>query len=165
MWMYLEPIFSSEDISRQLPTEAKKYSAMERNWRRVMKQAYDDPVIIQFCPDRTLLESLKEMQNLLEIVQKGLSDYLESRRLVFPRFFFLSDDELLEILAQAKEPRAVQPHLNKCFESIKRLVFVGSGRGTITRMCSAEGEEVAFESALQPRGGVEYWYMNLKKKI
>ncbi|XP_023247279.1 dynein heavy chain 1, axonemal-like [Copidosoma floridanum] len=163
LWMYLEPIFSSEDISRQLPTEAKKYNSMERNWRRITKQALDNPTIMQLCPDRTLLESLRECMSLLETVQKGLSDFLESRRLIFPRFFFLSDDELLSMLAEAKSPRAVQPHLKKCFENIKEVRFAETEAARITHMCSAEGEEVALEpSPLEPRAAVEYWLGELE---
>ncbi|XP_076380684.1 dynein axonemal heavy chain 1 [Megalopta genalis] len=154
-WMYLEPIFTSEDISTQLPSEARKYSAMERNWRRIMKNAYDHPYVIKICPDRNLLESLQECQSLLEVVHKGLSNYLEVKRRAFPRFYFLSDDELLEILAQAKNVQAVQPHLRKCFENIQMVRFEEDLQ--ITRMYSAEGEEVVLRPPMYPIRSVEYW--------
>ena len=45
-WLYLEPIFSSEDIIRQLPVESKRYQTMERIWRKIMKQAKENPEVI-----------------------------------------------------------------------------------------------------------------------
>lgn len=76
---------------------------------------------MSICPDKRLAELLKNNNKLLTIVYKGLSDYLEMKRSKFPRFYFLSDDELLEILAQGRNPRAVQPHLRKCFENIYKV--------------------------------------------
>ena len=56
-------------------------------------------------------------KNLSEI-QRHLNDYLDDKCQSFPRFYFLADDDLLKILADTKDPCAVQPHMNKCFEGI-----------------------------------------------
>ncbi|KAJ8395762.1 hypothetical protein AAFF_G00029990 [Aldrovandia affinis] len=162
-WLYLEPIFSSEDINRQLPVEAVRYQTMERTWRKVMRDAYDMNKVIKLCPDPQLLDSLRNCNRLLEQVQKGLSEYLETKRAVFPRFYFLSDDELLEILSQTKDPMAVQPHLRKCFENIAQLQFQSDL--LITHMYSGDGEEVRLFLPVMPSGNVEDWLREVEKSM
>lgn len=61
------------------------------------------------------------MNKKLENIQKSLESYLETKRGVFPRFYFISNDDLLEILGQSKTPNAVQPHLKKLFDNIRTL--------------------------------------------
>lgn len=67
--------------------------------------------------------------------------------IVHARFYFLSNDELLEILAEAKDPLAVQPFVKKCFEAVKELVFED---GHIVGLISGEGEKITFNAHVDP---------------
>jgi len=75
------------------------------------------------CSRDGLRDSFLESNKNLDIVQKGLADYLEKKRSNFARFYFLSNDELLEILSQTKEVRKVRSHLRKVFEAVADLTF------------------------------------------
>jgi len=162
-WLYLEPIFSSDDIMRQMPEEGKRFKIVDGTWRDMMQGALKDLRALQAMRQDGLEKRLEEANRLLDLIGKGLNFYLEQKRLYFPRFFFLSNDELLEILAETKDPTLVQPHLKKCFEGIKELVFTDDL--DIIAMKSSEGERVELEQVkegknMNPKdagGNVEVW--------
>jgi dynein heavy chain len=158
-WLYLESIFSAPDIQRQLPDEARMFSQVDRVWKDVMRKVSRNPNALKAGTLPGLLEIMQQNNGLLEQIQKCLEDYLESKRLLFPRFYFLSNDELLEILSQTKNPQAVQPHLSKCFDAIKSLEFSSNDPKNIdiVAMISPEGERVNFLKTIKARGNVESW--------
>ena len=163
-WLYLQPIFDSGDIQKQLPTEFKRFSTVDKNWRQTLAAAKAKPRAIKFCADTKLLEKFQESNKFLDLVQKGLSDYLETKRAAFARFYFLSNDELLEILSQTKDPTRVQPHLKKCFEGITRVDF--SESLIISAMYSAEGERVEMKDTIDPKGkNVEVWMNEVERQM
>jgi len=86
---------------------------------------------------------------------------------IFSRFFFLSNDELLEILAQTRNPQAVQPHMRKCFDAIQKLEFGADGKtaNDILAMISPEGEKVSLGKGLKARGNVEVWLCSVEEAM
>jgi len=159
-WLSLEPIFSSPDIRKQLPTEAERFATVDKTWRKILESAHRTPQALKFCPSDKLLEDFKHNNKLLGHVQRGLNDYLESKRVAFPRFYFLSDDELLSILSQTKDPTAVQRHLRRCFENIGSLTFESDLK--MTQMISCENEMVPFVRHIYPEGNVEHWLLEVE---
>ena len=175
-WMSLSPVFSSEDIMRQMPTEGRRFQAVDGVFKSIMAYVIKTPVVLEVAADyaspkeKQLLTKLKKASEFLEMIKKGLSDYLEKKRAVFPRFYFLDDEGLLMILAQARDPTAVQPHLGKVFDNISKLTFERKGeQGSaedceISEMHSGEKECVALDKVIHPfgtecNGNVEMWLL------
>ncbi len=80
----------------------------------------------------------------IDQIMKCLEDYLQLKRLAFARFYFLSSDEMLDMLAQARSPRAVEPHLLKCFGNLHALDFVADPTHPLGDIAAVISSEVGF---------------------
>ncbi|XP_014471742.1 PREDICTED: dynein heavy chain 12, axonemal [Dinoponera quadriceps] len=165
-WMYLLPIFSSKDIVEQLPDEEVLFIEVDATFRKAMQRVDRDPRVRETAGVFGMLESMLTANMIMERVNNGVLNYLEKKRLFFPRFFFLSNDDMLEILSETKEPLRVQPHLKKCFEGINRLGFDKDLE--IYCMFSDDKEEVPMQEVISTaaaRGCVERWLLQVEKQM
>jgi len=105
--MYLEPIFASDDIKKKMPLEQKAFEKIDNYWRETMINYEKDPSIWDSIDNERMKNEFITHNKSLDVIQKSLSEYLETKRRYFPRFYFLSDEELLEILADTKDPLKV----------------------------------------------------------
>ena len=55
--------------------------------------------IIKATSRPKLFEKLEDLEYQLNLCEKALADYLETKRLIYPRFYFISSADLLDILS------------------------------------------------------------------
>src|SRR5690606_7636073 len=118
MWCSLESVFTGGDIAKQMPTEAKKFAKIDKDWARIMAKATETKNIVECCANDVLRTSLPVMYSELEKCQKSLDGYLEQKRNKFPRFYFVSNAGLLLILSQGSDPTTMNAHYEKVFDAI-----------------------------------------------
>jgi len=158
MWMYMEAVFSSGDIAKQLPQEAKRFQMIDKDYMKILAKAFDTRNVIATCCGNELMKTkLPFLTEQLEMCQKSLTGYLEQKRAMFPRFYFVSDPVLLEILSQSSDPQAIRPHLQSVFDSLADVNFDPMKKTTIVRMISNDTEVVNLTKTMEAKGNVEDW--------
>jgi len=123
-WMQLESIFiGSEDIRAQLPEDSKRFDTIDEDWRAIMSESVGIPNAVEVCNRENQLEKLEKMEEMLDLCQKALDEYLGTKRTAFPRFYFVAPADLLDILSKGSNPIEIQPHYSKCFDNVGKLEF------------------------------------------
>ncbi|NXJ94967.1 DYH17 protein, partial [Corythaixoides concolor] len=187
-WSHLESIFiGSEDIRSQLPEDSKHFDAIDRDFKvrspscpgppelpasssraeafflsqELMADAVKTPNVIEATNKAGLYGKLEALQKRLALCEKALAEYLETKRLAFPRFYFVSSADLLDILSNGNEPAEVSRHLPKLFDSLARLRFkAGPDKRPLKvalGMISRDEEYVPLDADCDLSGQVEVW--------
>ncbi|RLN48678.1 hypothetical protein BBJ28_00009539 [Nothophytophthora sp. Chile5] len=148
-WVYLEGIFfGSADIKQQLPKEFARFQSVDNEFTSTMKRVAHKPMILEVANIPNLYHSLERQQDMMGNVQRALGEYLERQRAAFPRFYFVGDEDLLEMIGNSKEPMQIQRHLSKMFAGVSSLEM-DNGTGVILGMVSREGEVVRFKEPVK----------------
>jgi dynein heavy chain len=139
-------------------SESNKFDNVDKSFKSLMDKTVKSPNVLKIVRNtHKLYENLKANNETMEEIQKNLETYLETKRKAFPRFYFLSNDELLEILAKSNELNIIQQHLRTCFDNIQSLDIVDGME--IVAMNSSEGEKVGFWRNVKIRNSIETWML------
>ncbi|KAM6297472.1 dynein axonemal heavy chain 17 [Aegotheles albertisi] len=161
-WSHLESIFiGSEDIRSQLPEDSKSFDAIDQDFKELMADAVQTPNVVEATNKPGLYHRLEALQGRLALCEKALAEYLETKRLAFPRFYFVSSADLLDILSNGNEPAEVSRHLPKLFDSLAKLKFKTSSDKKPLKvalgMFSSDEEYVPLDAECHLSGQVEVW--------
>ncbi|CAL8284422.1 unnamed protein product [Lota lota] len=166
----LESIFIfSEDLSSQLPENCKNFDRIAHDFKEMILEAVEVTNIIKVTNRKGLMEKLKCLEEGLGLCKRALADYLETKRLAFPRFYFLSNNDLLDVLSHGQNPIKVNTHLSKLFDSLSNLKFDLDHDGEPTKtahgMFSIEKEYVVFDKDCECSGQVEQWLDKVQERM
>ncbi|KAF2682234.1 cytoplasmic dynein-like protein 1 heavy chain 1 [Lentithecium fluviatile CBS 122367] len=140
-WVYLEGVFTGNaDIKHLLPMESSRFQNINSEFMSVMKKVSRQPSVLEVLNISGVQKSLERLAELLNKIQKALGEYLERERVSFPRFYFVGDEDLLEIIGNSNDTLRIAKHLRKMFAGISGLIT--DEDGVIKGFTSKEGEEV-----------------------
>ncbi|XP_011694340.1 PREDICTED: dynein heavy chain 10, axonemal [Wasmannia auropunctata] len=156
-WLYLEGIFVGGDIRLQLPDETKRFDDIDQAFQKIMTDTSKRLNVLECCTIYGRKDEFEIMIAALEKCQKSLTDYLRNKRVIFPRFNFISDDELLGILGSGN-PVAIQEYVGKMFDNLDKFALSDSmGRLMATALVSCEREVMDFRNPVSTEDQIEIW--------
>ena len=148
-WVYLEGIFfGSADIKNELPGDYNKFQSIDNEFTSLMKRVANKPYILEVISIPNIKSILEEkLKTALERIQKALYNFLEKQRQNFARFYFIGDEDLLEIIGNSKDVNKITRHFNKMFAGMNSLLCEDGDE--LKGMISREFEEVLFEKSVK----------------
>ncbi|ODH44999.1 dynein heavy chain, cytoplasmic [Paracoccidioides brasiliensis] len=148
-WVYLEGVFTGNaDIKHLLPVESGRFQNINSEFFAVMKKVYKSPFVLDILAITGVQKSLERLAELLHKIQKALGEYLERERMSFPRFYFVGDEDLLEIIGNSNDTLRVAKHFKKMFAGLSGLLM--DDDSNIVGFSSKEGEEVRLKREVSP---------------
>jgi len=169
VWWYVGVIFSSEDVSKQLPLESQRFHKVNKVYVDFMQQAFSlryVPLLYEKCEEfRTILTGVSED---LEVCEKRLVGYLDSKRDSCPRLYYISDKVLLEALSQTSGLDSIQNGgVLSLFGNIRKLVLSPAHQSQeqwIESVQSDEAELLEF-TTLVKEGSVEILLNDIEREM
>lgn len=170
-WVYLEGIFSgSSDIQTLMPKETARFKTIssenQSGFLKLMRQVSDKRKVIDILDIPDVQRNLEWLADQLSATQKALGEYLERERSSFPRFYFVGDEDLLEIIGNSNNISRLQKHFKKMFSGVASIIL-NNDNTLIEGVCSREGEELRFVTPVSVKENpkINVWLQLTEKEI
>ncbi|KAA0176015.1 hypothetical protein FNF27_02407 [Cafeteria roenbergensis] len=163
-WCALESVFLGGDIAKQMPMIAKKFQKVDKDFVSIMAKAAEDRLVLKACGNEMLKSQLPLMNEELQICQNRLDSYLEKKRSSFPRFYFVSDPVLLQILSKGSDLDEIQKYYEKVFAGVSRVEHDHADKEKIIALKNqfkGTWEELDLLDPVKATGNIEDWLMDL----
>ena len=163
LWIHLECIFSNVEMVKHFPLEAKRFTWVDKAYMKYISKVFETPNVLECCDGyegmKTTLSSFKEQ---LEISQKSIASFMDSKRAIRPRLYFVSDRVLLEMLCEEHDLGSISHYLKYVFFSLSRLQISKEQKATAKAMISDDFEEILFLKAVEYQGNTEEFLLDLE---
>ena len=195
-WTFLESLFiGSDEIKRELPNETEEFVKIDQEVKEILKNGFEKKNIKNFSnskfpmppsentdndasgsqeeKERSLLDWLKDILVRLSKCEKALNLFMERKRADFPRFYFMSSVDLLDVLSKGNSPRSINKHISKIIIAMEKLEMQDNDdksnpnrRPTATEMITRTGvEKIPFETPFALMGKVEVYLVDILKNM
>ena len=160
-WSFLENLFiGSEEVKKELPAESEKFKEIDKEVNSIIKRGNDQGLVKDFCNAEGIGRDLERVQTQLAACERALNEFLNRKREAFPRFYFVSTMDLLDILSNGNNPYRIMRHMSKVFLAIQELKLQDNAdeRPSAYEMVSCVGQEsVVLHTPLKLQGKVEIY--------
>jgi dynein heavy chain, axonemal len=169
-WAYLETLFiGSEEVKKELPEDTSRFAGIDVTMKKTLRSIKASKNAIEGANAPGCYEDMEDMQSKLELCEKSLANYLENKRRVFPRFFFVSTADLLDILSNGNNPSKVMGHMSKIIAAVGSMDLKEDSSGArpfATGLDTCVGQErFDFIESFQLVGRVEIYLQTVIEKI
>ena len=145
LWSYLEPLFvRSAEVKAELPEDAERFVGIDKDVRQILKDAGATKFIKPACNKPGLFDLLESVESRLNLCKRSLMDFLDQKRTQFPRFYFMSEADLLDVLSNGATPSKIVHHVTKIYLKVKQINLIdvpGQKRPTTSTIWSTVGAE------------------------
>lgn len=134
-------IFMNSVIKQLMPMESTRFSNLKNTFNDLLNQVLVSPFVPHILKISNLSSTFSSIVQKMQALKNSFAQFLNTQRNDFPKFYFLNDDDLLDILGGGVNVQTISKHLRKIYQSIGSLIVV---ENYVRAVKSVEGEVFEF---------------------